>query len=56
VCVCVCVVFVHPFQDDLRFLFIPHQVNGGVQKSPVKVRLYKTHNLGEGTDDFCFKM
>ncbi len=38
-CVCVCVVgvlFVHLFQDDLRFLFRPHQVNhGGVQKTTV---------------------
>jgi hypothetical protein len=31
--VCVCVLFVHLFQDDLRCLFRPHQVNhGGVQK------------------------
>jgi hypothetical protein len=41
--VCVCVVcvsseFVDLFQDDLRSLFIPHQVNhGGVQKVPVTV-------------------
>jgi hypothetical protein len=34
VCVCgVCVLFVDVFQDDLRCLFNPHQVNqGGVQK------------------------
>ena len=45
VCVwCVCVLFVHLFQDDLRCLFIPHQVNhGGVQKPPVEVSLYKSH-------------
>ncbi len=34
--VCVCVLFVDLFQDDLRCLFRPHQVNhGGVQKSPI---------------------
>ena len=42
---CVCVLLVHLFQDDLRCLFIPHQVNhGGVQKSPPpQVSLYKSH-------------
>jgi hypothetical protein len=36
VCVwCVCVLFVHLLEDDLRCLFSPHQVNhGGVQKPP----------------------
>jgi hypothetical protein len=44
VCVCVvCVPFVHLFQDDLRCLFIPHQVNhGGAQKPPAQVSLYKS--------------
>ena len=50
---CVCVLFVHLFQDDLRFLFIPHQgypnqVNhGGVQKAPAQVSLYKSHTTEE---------
>jgi hypothetical protein len=45
VCVwCVCVRFVHLFQDDLRCLVSPHQVNhGGVQKPPAEVSLYKSH-------------
>ncbi len=45
VCVCVwCVLFLHLFQDDLRCLFRPHQVNhGGVQKTPTQVSLYKSH-------------
>ncbi len=31
---CVCVLFVHLLEDDLRYLFNPHQVNhGGVQKA-----------------------
>jgi hypothetical protein len=49
VCVCgVCVLFVHLFQDDLRCLFRPHQVNhGGVQKSPTQVSLYKSHTTEE---------
>ena len=49
VCVCgVCVLFVHLFQDDLRCLFSPHQVNhGGVQKPPVQVSLYKSHTTEE---------
>ena len=42
---CVCVLFVHLLEDDLRCLFNPtpdkfnpHQVNhGGVQKAPVQV-------------------
>ena len=47
-CVCVCVLFVDLFQDDLRCLFIPHQVNhGGVQKAPVQVSLYKSHTTEE---------
>ena len=42
--VCVCVLFVDLFQDDLRYLFSPHQVNhGGVQKTPAQVSLYKSH-------------
>jgi hypothetical protein len=44
VCVCVCVLFVDFFQDDLRCLFSPHQVNhGGVQNPPPPVSLYKSH-------------
>ena len=40
-CVCVCVLFLDLFQDDLRCLFSPHQVNhGGVQKSLPEVSLY----------------
>ena len=50
-CVCVwsvCVLFVDLFQDDLRYLFSPHQVNhGGVQKSPTQVSLYKSHTTEE---------
>ncbi len=46
--VCVCVLFVHLLEDDLRYLFSPHQVNhGGVQKSPVLVSLYKSHTTEE---------
>jgi hypothetical protein len=49
--VCVCVLFVDLFQDDLRCLFTPHQVNHGgdrgVQKSPVQVSLYKSHTVEE---------
>ena len=42
--VCVCVFFVDVFQDDLRWLFRPHQVNhGDVQKPPTQVSLYKSH-------------
>ena len=42
-------VFVDLFQDDLRWLFRPHQVNyGGVQKDPTHVSLYKSHT----TEDF----
>ena len=45
---CVCVLFVHLFQDDLRYLFSPHQVNhGGVQKAPAQVSLYKSHTTEE---------
>jgi hypothetical protein len=45
---CVRVLFVHLFQDDLRYLFHPHQVNhGGVQKPPVQVSLYKFHTTEE---------
>ncbi len=49
VCVwCVCVLFVHLLEDDLRYLFIPHQVNhGGVQKAPAQVSLYKSHTTEE---------
>jgi hypothetical protein len=60
VCVwCVCVLFVHLFQDDLRCLFNPHQVNhGGVQKPPVQVSLYKSHTTEESlrrrrSDRYC---
>ena len=36
------------FQDDLRCLFSPHQVNhGGVQKPPPQVSLYKSHTTEE---------
>ncbi len=45
---CVCVLFVHLFQDDLRSMFSPHQVNhGGVQKAPAQVSLYKSHTTEE---------
>ncbi len=45
---CVCVLFVHLLEDDLRYLFIPHQVNhGGVQKAPPQVSLYKSHTTEE---------
>jgi hypothetical protein len=48
VCVCVCVLFVDLFQDDLRCLFLPHQVNhGGVQKAPAQVSLSKSHTTEE---------
>jgi hypothetical protein len=41
--VCVCVLLLDLFQDDLRCLFSPHQVNhGGVQKPPPQVSLYKS--------------
>jgi hypothetical protein len=44
----VCVLFVHLLEDDLRYLFIPHQVNhGGVQKAPARVSLYKSHTTEE---------
>ncbi len=47
-CVCVVYLFVHLFQDDLRYLFSPHQVNhGGVQKPPEQVSLYKSHTTEE---------
>ena len=40
-CVRACVLLLDLFQDDLRCLFSPHQVNhGGVQKAPVQVSLY----------------
>jgi hypothetical protein len=46
--VCVCVLFVDLFQDDLRCLLNPHQVNhGGVQKAPAQVNLYKSHTTEE---------
>ena len=45
---CVCVLFVHLFQDDLSCLFRPHQVNhGGVQKAPAQVSLCKSHTTEE---------
>ena len=45
---CVCVLFVDLFQDDLRYLFNPHQVNhGGVRKPPVQVSLYNSHTTEE---------
>jgi hypothetical protein len=52
VCVCdVCVRFVDLFQDDLRCLFSPHQVNhGGVQKAAAQVSLYKSHTTEEPRD------
>ncbi len=41
-------VIVDLFQDDLRCLFSPHQVNhGGVQKAPTQVSLYKSHMTEE---------
>ena len=47
-CVCVCVLFVDVFRDDLSCLFSPHQVNhGGVQKPPAQVSLYKSHTTEE---------
>jgi hypothetical protein len=44
-----CVLLLDLFQDDLKCLFSPHQVNdGGVQKAPgVQVRLYKSHTTEE---------
>ena len=45
---CMCVLFVYLLEDDLRFLFSPHQVNhGGVQKPPAQVSLYKSHTTEE---------
>ncbi len=45
---CVCVLFVDLFQDDLRCLFSPNQVNhGGVQKPPAEVSVYKSHTTEE---------
>ncbi len=47
-CVCVCVLFVDLFKDDLTCLFSPHQVNhGGVQKPSPQVSLYKSHTTEE---------
>ncbi len=48
VCVCACVLFLDLFQDDLRCLFSPHQVNyGGVQKQlslyKSQLSLYRSH-------------
>ncbi len=57
VCVCVWCVFVllvDLFQDDLRILFKPHQVNhGGVQKAPSQVSLYKFHTTEEPHQRVC---
>ncbi len=49
VCVwCVCVLFVHLLEDDLRYLFNPHQVDHGcVLKAPTQVSLYKSHTTEE---------
>jgi hypothetical protein len=48
VCFCLSVLFLDFFQDDLRCLFSPHQVNhGGVQKAPAQVSLYKSHTTEE---------
>jgi hypothetical protein len=45
---CVCVLFVHLLEDDLRCLFSPNQVNhGDVQKTPAHVSLYKSHMTEE---------
>ncbi len=45
---CVCVLFVHLLEDDLRCLFRPHQVNhGGVQQTPSEVSMYKSHTTEE---------
>ncbi len=47
-CVCVCVLFLDLFPDELRCLFRPHQVNhGGVQEPPPPVSLYKSHTTEE---------
>jgi hypothetical protein len=44
----VCILFVDLFQNDLRCLLSPHQVNhGGVQKPPPQVSLYKSHTTEE---------
>ncbi len=48
VVVCVCVLFVHLLEDDLRYLFSTHQVNhGDAQKAPTQVSLYKSHTTEE---------
>ncbi len=48
VCASACVVFLDVFQDDVRFLFSPYQVNhGGVQKAPTQVSLYQSHTTEE---------
>jgi hypothetical protein len=45
---CLCVLFVDLFQDDLRCAFNPHQVNHDeVQESPPEVSLYKSHTTEE---------
>ena len=47
-CVCVSVLLLDLFQDDLRCLFSPHQVNhGDVQNAPAQVNLYKSHTTEE---------
>ncbi len=48
VCLCVCVLVLDLFQDDLWCLFSPHQVNhDGVQNAPSQVILYKSHTTEE---------
>jgi hypothetical protein len=48
---CVCVLFVHLLEDDLRCLFNPHQVNhGGVQKPPTQVSL--PYSFGHSSSSF----
>ncbi len=56
--VCVCVLFVDLFQDDLTCVFNPHHNHGGVQKAPVQVSLYKSHTTEEslrrrGSGRYC---
>jgi hypothetical protein len=47
VCVwCVCVLFVDLFQDDLRCLFDPHQVNHGGWKGPNRFLTGNTTRIG----------
>jgi hypothetical protein len=53
--VCVCVLFLDLFQDDLRFLLGPHQVkHGGVKKPSPQVNLYKSYTTEESPRRYSF--